>query len=186
MSTKFYIKDENGTYLSIDGVTRYTCLEGQALYAFLKTPEGRRRSFHVEIDEDGNKIGIEAEPKKRSACSEQREPDRYRNKLKAKLNITIISASTMVSIPGEDEIELGDTVADEDSDVEAEALHNVDLETMRSALMELTPEEYAIIYNLYLAKEPLTERQLSVKLGIPQQTVNYRRNAILRKLRKFF
>ena len=124
MSTKFYIKDENGTFLSIDGVTRYTCLEGQALYAFLKTPEGRRRSFHVEIDEDGNKIGIEAEPKKRSACSEQRERDRYRNKLKAKLNITIISASTMVSIPGEDEIELGDTVADEDSDVEAEALHN--------------------------------------------------------------
>ena len=30
MSTKFYIKDENGVFLSIDGVTRYTCLEGRA------------------------------------------------------------------------------------------------------------------------------------------------------------
>lgn len=31
MSTKFYIKDDNGTFLSIDGKTRFSCLEGQAL-----------------------------------------------------------------------------------------------------------------------------------------------------------
>ena len=62
MSTKFYIKDENGIFLSIDGKTKYTCLEGQALYDFLKTEDGGGRCFHVDVDEDGNKIGIEASP----------------------------------------------------------------------------------------------------------------------------
>lgn len=62
MSVQFYIKDENGIFLSIDGKVKYTCLEGQKLYNFLKTKDGRNRCFHVEIDEDGNKIGIEATP----------------------------------------------------------------------------------------------------------------------------
>ena len=112
MSTKFYIKDENGIYLSTDGMTKYTCLEGKALYDFLKSEEGKSRSFHVDIDENGDKIGIEAEPKMITACSEQRERDRYRAKVKAKLNITIVSANTTVSIPGEDDIELIETIVD--------------------------------------------------------------------------
>ena len=40
MSTKFYIKDNNGIYLSTDGKIRYTLLEGKALYDFLKTENG--------------------------------------------------------------------------------------------------------------------------------------------------
>ena len=62
MSTKFYIKDENGNILSMDGKTRYTLLEGKAAYDFLKTEDGKRRCFHVEIDENGDKLGIEANP----------------------------------------------------------------------------------------------------------------------------
>lgn len=81
MSTKFYIKDNNGIYLSTDGKIRYTLLEGKALYDFLKTENGRSRCFHVDIDENGNKIGIEAEPKMITACAAQRERDRYRHKV---------------------------------------------------------------------------------------------------------
>lgn len=68
MSTQFYIKDENGIFLSVDGKIKYTCLEGQKLYNFLKTKDGRKRCFHVEIDEDGNKIGIEG----RTECAGDR------------------------------------------------------------------------------------------------------------------
>lgn len=96
MSTKFYIKDENGTFLSIDGVTRYTCLEGQALYAFLKTPEGRRRSFHVEIDEDGNKIGIEAEPMFIKEEESEMNHAAYLERWKAESGLEIISANIIV------------------------------------------------------------------------------------------
>ena len=81
MSTKFYIKDNNGIYLSTDGKIRYTLLEGKALYDFLKTENGRSRCFHVDIDENSNKIGIETEPKMITACAAQRERDRYRHKV---------------------------------------------------------------------------------------------------------
>ena len=186
MSTKFYIKDENGIYLSTDGMTKYTCLEGKALYDFLKSEEGKSRSFHVDIDENGDTIGIEAEPKMITACSEQRERDRYRAKVKAKLNITIVSANTTVSIPGEDDIELIETIVDEETDVEAEAMHNLDLETLRKALHTLTREEYRIIYHLYLAKVPMSEQEIAERLGISQQAISKRKKAIFAKLRNFF
>ena len=186
MSTKFYIKDENGIFLSTDGMTKYTCLEGKALYDFLKSEDGKSRSFHVDIDENGDKIGIEAEPRMITACSEQRERDRYRAKVKAKLNITIVSANTTVSIPGEDDIELIETIVDEETDVEADAMHNLDLETLRNALHTLTREEYRIIYLLYLAKVPMSEQEIAERLGISQQAISKRKKAIFAKLRNFF
>lgn len=186
MSTKFYIKDENGKYLSTDGQIKYTLLEGKELYAFLKSEAGRCRKFHVEPDESGNKIGIEIEPKMTTRSAEQHERDRYRNKVKAELNITIVSANTVISIPGEEDIELIQTIPDDDADVEESALHNIDLETLRGALKSLSTEEYKIIFSLYLAKFPLSERQLAAKMGIAQMTLNYRKQVALRKLKKFF
>lgn len=186
MSTKFYIKDENGIFLSTDGKVRYTLLEGKELYDFLKTEDGKRRKFHVDIDDDGNKIGIEAELEQISALSEQHDRDKYRNKVKKKLNITVLSANAVVSIPGEDDIELIQTLVDEEVDVEADALHSLDLKILRSALKTLTEEEYKLIYALYLAQTPMTERQLSAETGIPQMTINCRKNRLLRKLKKYF
>ena len=62
MSTKFYIQDDNGTFRSIDGKTRFSCLEGQALYQFLKSDQGKARRFDVEINDDGDRIGVEIAP----------------------------------------------------------------------------------------------------------------------------
>ena len=158
MSTKFYIKDNNGIYLSTDGKIRYTLLEGKELYDFLKTENGRSRCFHVDIDENGNKIGIEAEPKMITACAAQRERDRYRHKVMTKLNITVVSANALVSVPGEDDLELIDTVADEDVDLEAEAMHDLDLEILKKALQALTKEEYRI-------KQPLLHLENRITKG---------------------
>ena len=182
MSTKFYIKDNNGIYLSTDGKIRYTLLEGKALYDFLKTESGRSKCFHVDIDENGNKIGIEAEPKMITACAAQRERDRYRYKVMTKLNITVVSANTLVSVPGEDNLELLDTVADED----AEAMHHLDLETLKKALQTLTKEEYRIIHCLYLSKSPMSEKEIAKHLGMTQQAVSKRKRAIFEKLKKYF
>lgn len=186
MSTKFYIKNENGIYLSTDGKTKYTCLEGTALYDFLKTEDGKRRTFHVDIDENGDKIGIEADPQMIRSCSEQRERDRYRYKQRARLNITLVSGNMMVSIPGEDNIELIDTIVDEDADVEEKAMHNFDLETMRKALKTLTREEFHLIYHLYLSSNPVTERKYAEIRGLHYMTVHNRKMAILKKLKNFF
>ena len=186
MSTKFYIKDENGVYLSVDGKTRYTCLEGRELYLFLKSEEDKKRSFHVDIDDSGNKIGIEAEPKMITACAAQRERDRYRHKVMTKLNITVVSANTLVSVPGEESLELLDTIAGEDDDVETETIHRLDLETLRKALQTLTKEEYRIIYCLYLSKTPMSEKAIAKHFGMTQQAVSKRKRAIFEKLKTFF
>jgi FixJ family two-component response regulator len=61
----------------------------------------------------------------------------------------------------------------------------MDLQALHEALKNLTPKEYDLIYKLYLSPNPMTERQISALAGIPQQTINCRRQAVLRKLRKF-
>ena len=53
MSTKFYIKDENGIYLSVDGKTRYSMLEGDELYLFLMSEEASGFVDGVVIPIDG-------------------------------------------------------------------------------------------------------------------------------------
>lgn len=185
MSTKFYIKNDNGNILSMDGKTRYTLLEGKAAYDFLKTEDGKRRCFYVETDDDGNKTGIEINPEMVTACNEQRERDRYRAKVKAEMNISIVSSNTTVSVAGEDDIEMIETFADDETDVEKSAMHNLELEALRMALSKLPPKEYDLIYHLFLADEPLTERQYGEVRGIPQKTINCRKQAILRKLKKY-
>lgn len=186
MSTKFYIKDNNGNYASFDGNTRYTMLEGKALFDFLKSENGRHRTFFVDIDEDGNKTGIEADPKMMTICNEQHERDRYRMKLKNKLNITVIPSGTVISVPGEDKIELIEAIADSEADVEANAMRKFELETMRKALQKLNLDEYHLIYHLYLSDEPVTERQYAKSRGLHYMTVHNRKVAILKKLKKYF
>lgn len=62
MSIEFYIKDDQGTYVSEDANVRYRKLKGKALHEYLMSEEGKSKSFHVEIDEYGNKLGIEVNP----------------------------------------------------------------------------------------------------------------------------
>jgi RNA polymerase sigma factor (sigma-70 family) len=186
MSTKYYIKDDNGNILSTDGKTKYTLLEGKAVHDFLKTEDGKCRCFYVDDDEKGSKTGIETSPEMVTACNEQHERDRYRAKVKNELNITISSANLVVSVVGEGDIEMIETLADCKTDVEDSALLNIDIQTLREALSKLTPNEYDLIFHLYLAKKPLTVRELAKRHNVHYVTISKRHKAILNKLRKFF
>ena len=112
MSTKFYIKDENGSYLSIDGKTKYTLLEGKALYDFLKTEDGKRRCFHVEIDDDGNKIGIEATHEFIKQEESEKNHAAYLERQKVESGLEIISANIIVR-DNETDVELIETIVGE-------------------------------------------------------------------------
>lgn len=184
MSTKFYIKDQNGIFLSIDGKTKYSCLEGRALYDFLKTEDGKRRSFHVDIDEDGNKIGIEASPEFLKKEESEKNHSSYLERQKAESGIEVISANIIVK-DSETNMELIETVADITVNVELKALKSIDLQNLRKALGRLSKEEYDLIFHLFLADEPMTERQYGAARGIPQKTVNCRKKVILGKLKNY-
>ena len=60
------------------------------------------------------------------------------------------------------------------------------LEQLRIALAELTEEEYNLIEEIFFSKggEGKTEREAAESLGIPQKTLNERKNRVLAKLRK--
>ena len=48
---------------------------------------------------------------------------------------------------------LFETFADEESDVESNAMHNMDLQALHEALKNLTPKEYDLIYKLARGEE---------------------------------
>lgn len=185
MSTKFYIKDENGIYLSIDGKTKYSCLEGKALYDFLKTEDGKRRSFHVDIDEDGNKTGIEASPEFLKKEESEKNHAAYLDRQRAESGIEVISANLIVR-DSETNTELIETIADISVNVEMEVQKSIDLQKLRDALQHLTKEEYKLIYDLFLSDHPLSEPQIATKMCISQQAVSKRKKAVLCKLKNLF
>ena len=146
MSTKFYIKNDNGNILSMDGKTRYTLLEGKAAYDFLKTEDGKRRCFHVEIDENGDKLGIEANPEIEKQYEADERHARYLRQIEVECNITVVSANMLVSVAGEDDIEMVETFADQETDIECGAMRNMDLQSLRKALSKLSKEELASLH----------------------------------------
>ena len=184
MSVQFYIKDENGIFLSIDGKVKYTCLEGQKLYNFLKTKDGRNRCFHVEIDEDGNKIGIEATPEFIKAEESEKNHASYLERQKAKFGLEIISSNGNVR-NNETDLQLIETIADVTVDVESEVIKAIEKQSLRKALERMTADEYDLLYYLFLSEKPLTERQYGAARGLPQKTVNCRKQAIFSKLKKY-
>ena len=186
MSTKFYIKDNNGNYASFDGNTRYTLLEGKTAYEFLKTEDGKRRCFHIEIDESGDKLGIETDTEIEKKYEAGERHARYLREIEAECNINVVSANKLVSVADENDIEMIEIFKNEETDMEGNAMHNVELHLLQKALRKLTPEEYDLIYQLYLAKNPLTVRELGKTYGVHFVTISKRHKAILKKLKKFF
>ena len=67
--------------------------------------------------------------------------------------------------------------------VEEIAEDNLMLEMLMKALETLTDDERSLINELYFNEK--SERNLSKQIDIPQQTINSRKVAIIKKLRKF-
>ena len=65
MKKIFYILDPNGEFYSTDRTKRYIQLTGQALYAYLKSKEGKKKYFDVWKDDDRDvMIGVEVPPER--------------------------------------------------------------------------------------------------------------------------
>ena len=184
MSTKFYIKDDNGSILSVDGKTRYTLLEGKAAYDFLQTDNGRKRQFFVDVDENGDKLGVEAEP----VFIKKHEPEmrrkRYLDSVKVECKITFVSGNTCVE--DTDNAELFDTIEDETADVFEALYAKEEIEILHKAIASLSPQEKDLLAKLFFSKAPMSEKEYAELHGISQQAVSKRKLAIFEKIKKFF
>ena len=79
-----------------------------------------------------------------------------------------------------DEWEGESVLADQDENIEDEAVFHVMRENLRAALHSLPPDEMALIDALYFREK--SEREWSEETGIPQKTINNRKRSILAKL----
>lgn len=182
MSFTLYIKDEKGTIMSYDKKKKYTMLTGKEAHKFLNSNDGKNKTFHFEIDENGDKFGIETTLEKTKKLQVEKERQRYLKKSETKYNISFISGN--IEVEGTDKCELFDIIVDETINLEESLLYTEEIKELRDALKTLTKEEFDLISNLYLREITVTERTYGELTGLPQKTINYRKRKILRKIKK--
>lgn len=184
MSRKYYIKDENGTVLSSDGQTRFKVIEGAELYSYLQSEERKGKYFYFFKDEDGDVIGFECTQEQFRELENERQRNIYRIENCKKKSFEIISGNQMIN-DTETEVELFETIADENADIEEIYDRQEMIEKIIEVLDSLSEEERDLITELFLSTDPKTEREYAEKIGITQPTVNYRKMKILEKIKKF-
>ena len=82
-----------------------------------------------------------------------------------------------------DEFNGEDVLIDISQDVCETVVSEMMLEKLRESMDLLAEEEQELINALYFNN--LSEREYSAMVGVPQTTINYRKNRILSKLKKF-
>ena len=188
----YFIEDENGEYYSTDKTRRFKRLAGKEAFEFLREERKQgiqRRFFQTESEEiDGaapfDEVNIEVSKGSISIARVDERRKQYNSDCEKKSGIETISLSA--PFKEHEELTIEDIVPDALVNIEDEAMHEIDLEILRRAIKSLSNEELNIVRSLYLSHNPLSLRELSRKTGIPLNTLKYRREQVIDKLRKFF
>lgn len=182
----YYFENENGSYFSEDKSRRFIRLSGKAAYKYLRENSSEDTYFFKTVSDetDGEDVYVEVPKSAVSVFRSELYHEQYLAKWKKKKGFRIISLLQQIEDQGELTIE--DIVPDESIDFENDVIHEIELEILRRALKSLTDEELKLIHSLFLSESPMSERELSSKLGIPQTTLNSRKKGILEKLKNFF
>lgn len=183
---RFYIVDENGTYASTDGKTRFTCLTGKALFDYLKSDEGSKKEFDIDFDDNGDEIGIEIPDDKLNKHLKDKERRKYVNKIQKVKGYTIVSLNSECEGKDGEIMTFEEVIADDSDDLIEEIARKEDIQRLQLALLQLNIEEFDLITSLYLIESPLTEAEYAARMNVNQSTVSRRKNAILHKLKSFF
>lgn len=157
-------------------------LAGQEFLALVRSAEAAGRYFvKLENAEDGTATVIEAT--RASYLAWRKEKRRHEYLQTCAEGKPAVSYHALDSDSGECGEEL---LEDKAADVLSECVMAMTRETLKAALTLLTADEYRLIAYLYLSDKRGTERGYAALCGIPQKTLNDRKNRILRKLRKYF
>lgn len=184
MSRKYYVKDEKGTFLSSDGQTRFKVIEGTELYLYLQSEERKGKYFYCYKDDNGDVIGVECTKNEYRTYEDERRHIAYLRKQEEISGFSKISANLMVK-EAETEVELLETIADENTDITEVFDKQEMIEKIIMALDFLTKEERELIEALYLSTNPKSERAYAEKKGIHHMTIHNRKIATLKKIKKF-
>lgn len=77
-------------------------------------------------------------------------------------------------------------IEDQTTNVEETAVEHMEMQELRQHIAKLDEGEQCVLYELYLSDNPISERELSRRMGVSQKTLNYRKKKILEKLKKLW
>ena len=150
-----------------------------------KTSEGMSRKVVfgkiLRVDKSDDIIYIECDEENKKKCQSAIDKLLYRKKVKNKLGYQFVSYCVVGYAQDEFREEL---IPDMETDVEEETIRKIDIEHLNAAIETLTKEEKELVVSMFLKETPLTGREYAKKIGITHAAVNYRRKAVLSKLRK--
>lgn len=106
----------------------------------------------------------------------------YRDKERWRYLRKLDAAHSLLSAEALESDDSVDFIADEAVDVAGAVVHKMMLDKLRSALALLSKDEQELVDAIYFRK--LSEREWARISGIPQKTINDRKQRILAKLKK--
>ena len=151
-------------------------MSGAEFYQLMKSPAARGRYFI-----DMGDFILEVSKDDHDQWHRENERLNYREKKLLERGFTVISLySDAISENGSGE----DVIPDDTVFVEEESLLIAEVRDLYSALAKLDKASCQLIYDLYLAKEPKSLRQLSRERGIPVMTLQDRKKRIFLQLKQ--
>lgn len=180
MATHYFIL-EDGTYKSISGREWYRLLKKQKFYP----QEARRYFVHLASFEKGeDDCYIETSKEKYDEWEKDSRKEEYQKYIKKAFHRDVVSydffGNDESGIPG------GETIEDQTTNVEETAVEHMEMQELRQLIAKLDEGEQCVLYELYLSDNPISERELSRRMGVSQKTLNYRKKKILKKLKKLW
>ena len=171
MARQFYRKK---FLASPEKANEWVLMDAKEFYQFIISDEGKGRYF-IDLGD----IVIEASKKQYNAWRREKDHSDYlREQESSFLTVSLYSNAIAEFGSGVD------VITDERINIEQEVAELVNRSDLCTALASLDEDSYQLIYNIYLAKERKTLRQLSKENGIPVMTIQNRKKKILERLRK--
>ena len=183
MSTKFYLKDKNGTIPASNGQGMFRVIQGKELNDFLKEECNRKRCFYT-FRNDTENIGIECSEEEYKEIKAIKNRENYIRKRQNETAFKEISSNQIVD-DSEEDIEMIDTIEDENSNVEEICEKKERYEKLYKAIEMLSDEEKDMIIKFFFLEKPMTERQYAEEKGLHYMTIHNRKVALLKKIKKF-
>lgn len=180
----YFVQSQYGQYRSENKSRSFDRLEGAKAHKYLRVHKGLSFITTLTDDPDGEAVFIEVPDKFRKEVISEKNHRHYVISAIKGSNIEAVSFQQLFS--EKEELTYEDIIASPYANVEDIVIRKIDRETLRLALSTLSDYEMMIVDALFLSDSPISERELSRRLGIPQKTLNNRKKRILNKLRSFF
>lgn len=174
-------KDENKT-----GPDNWIVMDSHQYWEFLQTEDGKRRDANVALlnkrSENDRNIHIECEPEKAKEIKSEYDHGLYIARWFEKIGYQIVSYHGMIFANEKKNGE--EIIPDEDTDLEEQVIHEMELASLRSAITRLNQKDRDIIMGFFFSEDPQAIAKLAEKYGMKKAKVYKRKERILHNLKK--